>query len=111
MPGGESGRFHQQNTANRRRPMKPFWGKTDSKSHIVALVLLALVALFGVVGCASTTYYHPYKGSDSFERDKRECMMQAEERAANWGAHGNPFMIKDFMQECLEARGWEPQSG
>lgn len=57
-----------------------------------------------LIGCATTIMEHPSKAS--IDHDKYECMQEAEQRAANWGAHGNVFLMKDWIQECLEHRGW-----
>lgn len=47
---------------------------------------------------------HPRKVS--IDQDKYECVQEAEQRAANWDAHGNIFLMKGWVQECLEHRDW-----
>lgn len=74
------------------------------KKTLFIVILLSIT----LIGCA-TVYTHPYKNSQDFERDKYECRLTAEQSAANWGSHGNIFMIVDETKRCLEFRyGWEP---
>ena len=72
-----------------------------------ATILLVLVF---ISGCAKTVYVHPTKGKRQFKKDKHDCTVEAEQRAANHGAHGNPFLIRDFLKECLRSKGWRPKS-
>jgi hypothetical protein len=72
------------------------------------LVIGVLVA--GVFGCAPKVYTHPTKNAQDFERDKYQCEKIAEQSAANTGAKGNPFIIVQEQQRCLELQmGWVPQ--
>lgn len=57
-----------------------------------------------LAGCANRMMQHPTK--TSIDIDNYGCRIEAEQRAANWGAQGNVFMINDWHFECLEHRGW-----
>ncbi len=67
------------------------------------IVLLAGI-LFLVGGCVGGTYRHPNKTQQEFEKDKYECMLIAEQSAANWGSRGNIFMISRDMDQCLKLK-------
>ncbi|KMJ44722.1 hypothetical protein AB204_12805 [Xenorhabdus khoisanae] len=73
---------------------------------------IALLALFSSLlsGCAKTMLIHDYKSPSELEKDKYECMNIATQQASNWGAAGNPFIIKDEMLKCLRFKyGWREQ--
>lgn len=68
-------------------------------------LILILVGL--LYGCA-TTYTHPTKTQEDFTRDKYECEQIATQYAANYGASGNPLIIADETNRCLEQKfGWQ----
>lgn len=78
-----------------------------SKFNLLLLFLISMALLLG--GCAPTMYTHPTKNAQDFNRDKYDCEKIAEQSAANWGSHGNPFMIVSEMKRCLELKfGWTP---
>lgn len=72
-------------------------------------VQLAIIVLCAG-GCARTLYYHPTPSLNTveqFEKDKYECVQQATAWAHNFGATGNPFIIADQTNACLEKlKGW-----
>lgn len=74
-------------------------------------VLFCLLLMFAVTACAPTVYTHPTKTSEDFERDKYKCTKIAEQIACNnWKMCGNPFIIKDELNKCLQMKfGWRPK--
>ncbi|MDE9431351.1 hypothetical protein [Xenorhabdus bovienii] len=73
------------------------------------IAILMLFALF-LSGCAKTILIHDSKSPSDLEKDKYECMNIATQQAANWGAAGNPFIIKNEMMRCLQVKyGWREQ--
>jgi len=69
------------------------------------LVLVLAMAVFLLVGgCA--TYYHPYKTTDDFDRDKHDCKQHAFQIASDYGAAQNVTLIVDEMKKCMERKGW-----
>ncbi len=69
--------------------------------------LLIVVLLFG---CAQTIMVHPTKTTAEFKHDKYDCEHRAIQYASGLGFKGNPFIIRDEMQRCLEImHGWEVQ--
>ena len=70
------------------------------------------IILFGLMlaGCAPTLYVHPSKNAADFEKDRYDCQLEAEQSAYNLGATGNVFLIRDRIQQCLQAKhGWRPE--
>lgn len=66
--------------------------------------------VFFISGCAKTVLVHDTKSPADLERDKYECKNIATQQAANWGAAGNPFIIRDEMLSCLKMKyGWREQ--
>ena len=76
-------------------------------------IIHTLFAIFIAIlffGCAKTIMVNPTKTSFEFERDKYDCHMQAVGYASDMGMKGNPFIIRDEMQRCLEImHGWRVQ--
>ncbi len=78
------------------------------KRLMALLIAVTIVtAALSLAGCADTIMRHPTK--TAIKQDNYECMIVAEQRAAAWsGSYGaNPFLVKDFLFDCLEARGWQ----
>lgn len=71
--------------------------------RIILMTMLSVLML----GC-TTTMSHPSKVS--IDQDNYECGIVAERRAAAWGGGGdfgiNFVLYGDFINECLERRGW-----
>jgi hypothetical protein len=73
-------------------------------------MILGIIFALGFTACAPKIYTHPTKSSYDFDRDKYECEQAASQYSANWGAPGNPFIIAEQIQRCLELKfGWVPQ--
>ncbi|MBP1015889.1 hypothetical protein J8628_03075 [Serratia fonticola] len=74
-------------------------------------LIFCFVVAFSLVGCAKTVLVHDTKSPADLEKDKYECMNIATQQAANLGAAGNPFVIKDQTLMCLTMKyGWRVQS-
>jgi len=72
---------------------------------------MLLCATVLMVGCAPTVFLHPTKNELQFNRDKYDCRLVAQQSAANFGAAGNPLIIIDEINTCLQLKhGWTPQT-
>lgn len=72
---------------------------------MIAFLLAALLT-----GCAQKMFVHETKNSQDFQRDLYDCQQIAAQYTANLGYHGNPFIIRDETQKCLENKyGWQEQ--
>lgn len=73
------------------------------------LILLSIVAVLLMTGCAPTLFCHSTKTLIDFERDKYDCENIAFQKAHDFGASGNVFIIVDELQRCLQYKhGWKP---
>lgn len=72
--------------------------------------VLAIVMVFSFIGCATTTFMHPTKTAQDFERDKYDCTQEAVRYADAMGASGNPLIISEQIDACMQAKyGWTIQ--
>jgi len=74
--------------------------------------IIILISIFmAVSGCTPTVFVHNYKNEYDFNRDKYDCRLVAQQSAASFGAAGNPLIIIDEINTCLQLKhGWRPQS-
>jgi hypothetical protein len=65
-----------------------------------------LIVVLLMSGCGGK-FCKPGATTMDFERDKRRCMNDATAYSHNMGAAGNPFIIADQAQQCLQVEyGW-----
>lgn len=62
--------------------------------------LIPVVALVFCASCA-TTYHHPEKTEAQFQKDLYECETIANQRTADKGYAGNPFIVQDEIKKCM----------
>ena len=67
-------------------------------------LILVMGILFLLGGCAMGKWTHATRTEQDFERDRYECMMIAEQSAANWGSRGNIFMMAQEINRCLKLK-------
>jgi hypothetical protein len=69
-------------------------------------LLLAASALLWITACG-TTYTHPTKSLQDFDRDKAACEQEAKKALAKTGQANDSCAILDETKHCLETRkGW-----
>ena len=69
-------------------------------------LLLAACALLFVTACG-TTYTHPTKSLQDFDRDKAACEQEAKKVLAKKGQADDSCAVLEETKRCLETRkGW-----
>lgn len=67
----------------------------------------ALIAITSLTGCAKTVLAKPGVDQAQFQRDKYECMQNAQQSAMTMGVAGNPFFISGELNRCMvEYKGY-----
>jgi len=75
------------------------------------LARLAIISTVLIVGCTPKIFIHETKNAQDFERDRYDCQLVATQYTANMGDAGNPIIIRQEIQNCLENKhGWREQS-
>ena len=70
-------------------------------------ICIFLILFIG--GCQTTSYKHPTKEAQDFERDKYQCEKIAKRLAADAGYSDNPVVISKELKRCLKLKfGWTP---
>ena len=66
--------------------------------------------LFFLVACGtSTTYTHPTKSLQDFDRDKATCEQEAKKTLAKKGQADDSCAVLQETKRCLESKkGWIP---
>lgn len=65
-----------------------------------------LAATLALSGCIPTQWTKPGATAGDFERDKQQCIYEADLHTQD--ANANPFASLQLVPECLRARGWVP---
>jgi uncharacterized protein YceK len=65
-------------------------------------LMLAAVLLVSIAGCAKTIMTKPGLTQQQFQQDKSDCMFKIQN--GPWAT--NPFMAKDLMTSCMNAKGY-----
>lgn len=64
------------------------------------------------IGCATTVWEHPEKGTANLQEDLAQCEERARHAAQEGDPHtGNVLSMQDHLNECLEARGYLKRPG
>jgi hypothetical protein len=72
-------------------------------------LLLAVCALLLAAACG-TTYTHPTKSLQDFDRDKAACEQEAKTVLAKKGQANDSCAVLEETKRCLEKKkGWVPK--
>ena len=72
-------------------------------------LLLAACILLWLAGCG-TTYTHPTKSLQDFDRDKAACEQEAKKVLAKKGQANDSCAVLEETKRCLETKkGWIPK--
>ena len=75
---------------------------------MMKLTLLSCL-LFALAACG-TTYTHPTKSLQDFDRDRAACEQEAKKTLAKKGQANDSCAVLDETKRCLETKkGWVPK--
>ncbi len=79
----------------------------ERRNHMKAVFIAC--ALFLLAACG-TTYTHPTKNLQDFDRDKAACEQEAKKTLAKKGQAADSCAVLEETKRCLETKkGWVPR--